>query len=430
MFATADISAGTLLMREKPLVTVPSERLEGESLHAALARALLTSPEMERLIQDMEVVYPQRLSDVEDPILTAVRQQHAVDVERIAQCIARQASGESASTSQSAQGSVSVSEDEILRVLLCMRFNAFYSGFYVSMSMLNHSCLPNALKLAVPWGSDVVAVEDMKAGEEVFMSYLKPEQQSHARRCKLLQEQHFFEPGPSPLPPAMEALEVVVGSMQQGPQHAGTAADGGASPCGAPPDQQQGQGAACSPEQLEQLEEELDALEASTQEACALRDVGTLSSELLPSVSATSARASALLPPQHVTRLRARLAERAVRSELARLQQSEAEVAGGGKAAGSAGAGPDPSNLLQLLHVCADIHAVQTQCRGAGNLCHAGVLEDMHNVMEYMLGNDAKALFAAFPAWGNFGKASKASHGFKQALAKLKQLYTHAAGPL
>jgi hypothetical protein len=120
LFATADISAGTLLMRERPLVTVPTNRLETESLHAALARALFTSSERETLLQKIAIVYPQNLNDVPAEVLGVLREQHAVEVQRIL-------------TACKSSGGDSPDADEVLRIILVMRFNAFYSGAYVQV---------------------------------------------------------------------------------------------------------------------------------------------------------------------------------------------------------------------------------------------------------------------------------------------------------
>ena len=90
VFACMDIKAGTLLMREAPVWKVPQYRIEGETLHKALARHILTQPskdERERLLSAISAgpfaLYPQRLGDVPRDVLAQCQQQHAQDVEEL-----------------------------------------------------------------------------------------------------------------------------------------------------------------------------------------------------------------------------------------------------------------------------------------------------------------------------------------------------------
>ena len=77
--------------------------------------------------------------------------------------------------------------DQVLRLILAVQCNAFYSGFYVLCSMFNHACNPSCIKLARPDGSsEVRALRAIPAGQECTISYLSPPLQSFARRVALL----------------------------------------------------------------------------------------------------------------------------------------------------------------------------------------------------------------------------------------------------
>lgn len=49
--------------------------------------------------------------------------------------------------------SISLSNEEIVRVFLTLRHNGFSSGLYLSLCMINHSCLPNSIKFEPRAGS-------------------------------------------------------------------------------------------------------------------------------------------------------------------------------------------------------------------------------------------------------------------------------------
>lgn len=70
------------------------------------------------------------------------------------------------------------------------------SGLYVTQSKINHSCNPNA-EIRFPFSNNilqVVALRDIKAGEEICISYLDECQINRSRhsRQKYLQENYLF----------------------------------------------------------------------------------------------------------------------------------------------------------------------------------------------------------------------------------------------
>lgn len=85
VYATALLRAGTLVMREVPVLTLPKDSStdggpaaghESEGLHLALARSLLQlddSHHREKVLEEVEQLYPQHLSDLPEPVLAQLR---------------------------------------------------------------------------------------------------------------------------------------------------------------------------------------------------------------------------------------------------------------------------------------------------------------------------------------------------------------------
>jgi hypothetical protein len=170
----------------------------------------------------------------------------------------------------SKQGDHGLGPDDVLRILLALQCNAFYSGnegrttefsraqqlsdqislaikshgaaaaaelsphsfptpnfnqcplagLYLNLALINHSCSPNCTKLT-PWkevrsaagngvgswtASEVWATRNIAPGEELTISYLQPLEQTAPRRRSQFLEQHLCELGPSPHPPELEAF--------------------------------------------------------------------------------------------------------------------------------------------------------------------------------------------------------------------------------
>ncbi|CAE8638109.1 unnamed protein product [Polarella glacialis] len=86
--------------------------------------------------------------------------------------------------------------------------NAFESGLYAELALINHSCFPNCLKFGPgerrdgaddgrqrSWcsKSEIVAVRDLRAGEEITISFLGCLERSAKRRAALFRRQHLVE---------------------------------------------------------------------------------------------------------------------------------------------------------------------------------------------------------------------------------------------
>eukprot|EP00873_Tetraselmis_striata_P027146 jgi/Tetstr1/447410/TSEL_034844.t1 len=196
---------GTLVLEEEPLVAVPREVHEGEDLHTALARRILTELPAEgrhAALNAAAALHPVELTDLPADVLEQQRACHKASAARLA-----------------SMGEHGLGEDDVLRLLLAMQCNAFYSGLYCNLALINHACKPNCTKLT-PWRdvgqapgsvggakSEVWATRDIAAGEEITISYLHPLEQSAASRAAQFREQHLCElPSDSPYPPELEAL--------------------------------------------------------------------------------------------------------------------------------------------------------------------------------------------------------------------------------
>eukprot|EP00854_Cymbomonas_tetramitiformis_P008363 gene8363-9941_t len=201
VFAKQDIRA------EHPAITVPDDRGEAESLHGAMTRQVIQSEHRVKLLASMAVLHPTALKSLPQAQLTLAREQHAHELKSLAD-------------KQTLEPRLN--EEEVLLVYLKMQMNAFYSGLYLNMAMINHACRPNCIKFspksistgverqgadcaAVAY-SEARAVDDISAGEEITWSYLHPPEQSHLSRQRLFQEQHYCDLGPSPFPEEMEAI--------------------------------------------------------------------------------------------------------------------------------------------------------------------------------------------------------------------------------
>lgn len=94
----------------------------------------------------------------------------------------------------------------VISVLLAVQFNAFSSGLYLEQAMINHSCLPNAVKLcfADRPGSFVFATRDILDGEEITITYCGSLDRSFAYRRSMMSEQHYFEISTTPFGPEID----------------------------------------------------------------------------------------------------------------------------------------------------------------------------------------------------------------------------------
>jgi len=110
--------------------------------------------------------------------------------------------------------------NDILRILLALRYNGLESGLYCYVAMLNHHCRPNCVKFLpnaetesdLPANcSEVRTTRWIKVGESLTISYL-PNLISHASRRHHLWEQHRFDIGVN-MHPELRRMETIHGGL-------------------------------------------------------------------------------------------------------------------------------------------------------------------------------------------------------------------------
>eukprot|EP00798_Chlamydomonas_sp_ICE-L_P006640 gene6640-3297_t len=346
VFAVVDIPAGSLVLTERALVeppsdkgdqvtaTAPPEHSSGqgaqEELHIGLARALVGSPQRLDLMAAVAHLHPVQLDHLPADAIAAAQVHYAAAIQALLKM------------------SSDFDESALLRLLLAIQCNAFYSGFYVQCAMLNHACNPSCIKLAMKGGAS----------------------ESHARRVSLIQEQHYFDLGPSPYTPEVESFR-------------------GGGEAGADQGSGQGVNEAELAQQLIGLEDKIDQFDARQD----------------------SSGVSAGLNQEE----RAKVLE-----TLQKIVHDMREVL------------PQFEALLHPRHISlARAHgSLIRACRLT--LLHSELMDmkesvertlDTHQGIGFMLSNAPKQLFSAIPQWSSFPKASSAEHKMKKRAAQIRALY-------
>lgn len=206
--ASGNIEPGTLILVEQPLIDWPPEQI-GKALSLVSVRHILHHSNAQRMIHDLESLHPTKVDvDLWRPDKVQVRsmmeeleQTHKEDDEHLKTLVPfaraqglRNRNGEE------------LSQRDILRILLALRYNGIESGVYLHVAMLNHSCTPNSVKFSPKNGySEVRTTRFVKAGEPLTISYIS-NITSHAYRRAHLWEQHRFDIGPVPELASMERV--------------------------------------------------------------------------------------------------------------------------------------------------------------------------------------------------------------------------------
>eukprot|EP01043_Picozoa_sp_COSAG02_P014724 COSAG02_NODE_612_length_19541_cov_13.245150_1_plen_522_part_00 len=246
---TQAVTAGTVLLSEAPFIPPPAagwasavnpswqsvdddgqgQRTAGGGgepppLHTAVAHLLLATGGIRR--REMQELHPQSLDPAAGCLTEAQLErcwkEHAPTVDVLLRRYP-QPPGTGSTTgggmdagADSSDGGGPYNRDEVLRCVLAVQFNAFGSGLYLALAMINHSCRPNASKFepqnaAAPapaaaaaeanagavvsngtGKSEIVAVVDIPRGAEVTIHYANPITRSHRSRVDLFQAQHHF----------------------------------------------------------------------------------------------------------------------------------------------------------------------------------------------------------------------------------------------
>lgn len=218
--ATADIPPGTLLLAERchwPLKSKQECAANNSRPELELIQELLFEspiPVAVRDIREMTSLHPRRLDEVEPAHVAFLRSVYgdaisssldAIPVERLSliASIARVEERDLIRDAEMIRARVNANPEELfnfhlsdaadaLLLVICrIHFNAFPTGVSLHAAMLNHSCRPNAVKLALssavdstviqpqPWEADyegriseVRSTSFIKKGEEVFICYI------------------------------------------------------------------------------------------------------------------------------------------------------------------------------------------------------------------------------------------------------------------
>jgi len=190
-----------------------------------LAKRVLQDDQRNAVLEQMAVIYPRSLDEVEPGTLVLARKEYAKSVQKL---LHEQQQGVGGGNRQ-------LSEAEMLLLVLKIAFSSFMGGIYVAGAMFNHSCRPNLLSQPRPHGAPgtcMMATCRVAAGEELTFSYLSPLEQSFVQRCKKFEFQHLCQLASSPWPREMEsfspALEqmIAAGTIAVGGRGAGDAGNG------------------------------------------------------------------------------------------------------------------------------------------------------------------------------------------------------------
>lgn len=175
LVALSRIPPGVLLLAETPSVMWNNSNLEDGDLEKTLEICLSN----ELAHQTTKTLHPTFLHNCEaDEILRA---QNLLGLEKINE-IAE---------------SVSVSTNEVLRVLLVLQHNGFGSGLYGVLTMLNHSCSPNCIKFSPSTGSsgasEIWTIDEVQKGDELTICYCEPLEMTKESTQEYLDAHHRFK---------------------------------------------------------------------------------------------------------------------------------------------------------------------------------------------------------------------------------------------
>eukprot|EP01125_Pyxidicula_operculata_P014987 TRINITY_DN5063_c0_g1_i1.p1 TRINITY_DN5063_c0_g1~~TRINITY_DN5063_c0_g1_i1.p1 ORF type:complete len:383 (+),score=83.27 TRINITY_DN5063_c0_g1_i1:46-1194(+) len=169
--ATEDIQPGTLVISEEPFIEWP-ENTGDDPMNIASLKGLLAHPDADFIFEDLRYVHPMSLDMVSKEMIEVMEAKHGKDLDLIAEKFKKP-------------------REDLMRVLFAFQCSSFGTGVYLHISIFNHSCRPNCIKFSPEGtkGSQVRATQLIKKGEELFISYLEPREQTYAKRKKTLLDQ-------------------------------------------------------------------------------------------------------------------------------------------------------------------------------------------------------------------------------------------------
>jgi len=217
--AAEELSPGTCVLIEEPVVRGWSEQQIGTRLGLESIKYLLEMNDAKSVMSDMEWLHPTRKKvDLFLKNPSATSSATLLDKIQIVDMMLNMNDAYSADPlNQQMKALVTyadknkltnsdrstLGERDIYRLLLTLRYNGFDSGLYLHFSMFNHSEDPNCIKFR-PTGeatsqgyySEARTLRRIRKGEALTLHYLEnPREVSHATRRKILFDQHRFDIG-------------------------------------------------------------------------------------------------------------------------------------------------------------------------------------------------------------------------------------------
>jgi hypothetical protein len=203
VFAGGFIRAGTVVLTEMPLVSLPDDAWDDARLpmHVSYALAILsgTCGSPDELLKQLGCLHPIDSSQVPESHRVALLAEYSPHFEAL-------------STAAAAHGCTLGSSDDLYLLLCRLRFNCFSSGLYITSSLVNHSCNPNCCKFSrtdtafsLPV-TEFVATRDIPEGEEITITYFGSVELSHVCRTRRFMAQHCAELPATPFPSPLDHL--------------------------------------------------------------------------------------------------------------------------------------------------------------------------------------------------------------------------------
>ncbi|RHY95482.1 hypothetical protein DYB37_003457 [Aphanomyces astaci] len=180
-YAARDIPAGTLLIRERAYVLWPDVD-DRSALLLATVEQILQCDDADEIATNLAPLHPVVLEDLPATLLDAAHDEYTASLTALLARYGRD------------------SDDNAivrrwLQVVLGMQCNAFTSGVFLHTAMFNHDCNPNCVKFTPESAlsvSEVRAAKAIKQGDQLFISYVYPREQSRERRQAQLVRQFGF----------------------------------------------------------------------------------------------------------------------------------------------------------------------------------------------------------------------------------------------
>lgn len=341
VFTTRDVAPGAVLLQEAPFFSLPAgDGGDDTSRHAQLATALVRAGRWHCPM--LAQLHPVQLQHLSPEQRAEAEAQHAGLVPALM---------------TEAMAPPGCTPEEALRLVLAVQFNAFDSGMYLALAMVNHGCRPNAAKFAPRaegGGSEIVAVEAISAGAELTIHYGTVVERAYCSRQRAFRAQHYASLPPSPFDEGLDGVLDV------------------------------GQGV-----EAQRLEDALDALDAA-----AVGGGMAAADEALAYRSA----AEGALPPDHLVTTRAHAAV---------VAQCTAALASCGGAFGARAAALACEGLRSVLA----LQGRQPAYLGPDNPQCATAAGDEAQLLAHLLSNAPDLLYRTFPTTlGTFSKARAAPH--------------------